>query len=82
MQPDAIFRKPSGSSSTFRRSPASPPACTSRPALQQVFDAAFKAAEKFKDEFVSTEHLLLGIADQKYDPAGSLLNTGATMTRS
>src|SRR6185503_10847701 len=31
------------------------------------------------DEFVSTEHLLLGIADQKYDPAGAILNRqGAT----
>src|SRR5207249_1741502 len=44
------------------------------PGLQQVLDAAFKEAENFKDEFVSTEHLLLGIANQKYDPAGSLLN--------
>ena len=49
------------------------------PSLQQAFEAAFKAAETFKDEYVSTEHLLLGIADQKYDPAGSLLNKqGAT----
>ncbi|MDP9170944.1 MAG: ATP-dependent chaperone ClpB [Acidobacteriota bacterium] len=44
------------------------------PALQQVFEAAARAAENFKDEFISTEHLLLGIADQKYDPAGSVLN--------
>ncbi|MGD1071344.1 MAG: ATP-dependent chaperone ClpB [Bryobacteraceae bacterium] len=44
------------------------------PTLQQVFDAAAKEAEQFKDEFISTEHLLLGIADRKYDPAGSLLN--------
>src|SRR5436190_8465480 len=36
------------------------------PALNQVFEAAFKEAENFKDEYVSTEHLLLGIADQKY----------------
>ncbi len=43
------------------------------PSLQGVFDASAKAAENFKDEFISTEHLLLGIADQKYDPAGSLL---------
>ena len=49
------------------------------PALQQVFEAAAKSAESFKDEFVSTEHLLLGIADQKYDPAGAILNRqGAT----
>ena len=44
------------------------------PALNQVLEAAFKEAEKFKDEYVSTEHILLAIADQKYEPAGSLLN--------
>src|SRR5450432_832491 len=43
------------------------------PSTNQVLDAAFKEAERFKDEFVSTEHLLLAIAEQKYDPAGSLL---------
>ncbi len=32
------------------------------PALNQVFERAFSEAEKFKDEFVSTEHLLLAIA--------------------
>src|SRR5579871_1630471 len=44
------------------------------PGLNQVLEAAFKEAENFKDEFVSTEHLLLAISDQKYEPAGSLLN--------
>ena len=44
------------------------------PTLQQVFDAASRESEQFKDEFISTEHLLLGIANQKYDPAGGLLN--------
>jgi ATP-dependent Clp protease ATP-binding subunit ClpB len=49
------------------------------PSLQQTFEGAFKAAENFKDEYVSTEHLLLGIAEQKYDPAGAFLNkSGAT----
>ncbi len=43
------------------------------PGTNQVFETAFKKAENFKDEFVSTEHLLLGIADQKFDPAGQLL---------
>ena len=32
------------------------------PALQKVFNAAADAAESLKDEFVSTEHLLLGLA--------------------
>jgi ATP-dependent Clp protease ATP-binding subunit ClpB len=43
------------------------------PGLNQVLETAFKEAERFKDEFVSTEHLLLAIADAKYDPAGTLL---------
>ena len=32
------------------------------PALQKTFDAAAEAAESMKDEFISTEHLLLGLA--------------------
>lgn len=32
---------------------------------QKVIDQAFKEAEKFKDEYVSTEHLLLAIAEDK-----------------
>jgi len=32
------------------------------PALQKTFDAAADAAEQLKDEFVSTEHLFLGLA--------------------
>ena len=43
------------------------------PALNQVLEAAFKESERFKDEFVSTEHLLLAISDAKYDPSGMLL---------
>jgi ATP-dependent Clp protease ATP-binding subunit ClpB len=35
------------------------------PAMRKVFDAAFAAAEQFNDEYVSTEHLLLGLAEQK-----------------
>jgi ATP-dependent Clp protease ATP-binding subunit ClpB len=44
------------------------------PSLNQVLEGAFHEAERFKDEYVSTEHLLLAMADQKYDPAGSMLN--------
>ena len=38
-------------------------------ALQKVVDRAFKEADKFKDEYVSTEHLLLALSLQKNDPA-------------
>ncbi|HKW96924.1 MAG TPA: ATP-dependent chaperone ClpB [Bryobacteraceae bacterium] len=49
------------------------------PSVNQVFERAFDEAQKFKDEFVSTEHLLLAISVQKHDPAGQLLDrAGAT----
>jgi ATP-dependent Clp protease ATP-binding subunit ClpB len=37
------------------------------PEMRKVFDAAFAAAAQFNDEYVSTEHLLLGLAEQKND---------------
>jgi ATP-dependent Clp protease ATP-binding subunit ClpB len=36
--------------------------------LQKVMDQAFKEAENFKDEYVSTEHLLLALTRAKGDP--------------
>jgi ATP-dependent Clp protease ATP-binding subunit ClpB len=48
-------------------------------ALNKILDQAFKEASNFKDEYVSTEHLLLAIAHQKSDPAQSaLVAAGAT----
>ena len=44
------------------------------PQLGQVFEAAEKEAERFKDEYISTEHLLLAIADLKGDPAQMALS--------
>ncbi|MCU1227236.1 MAG: clpB [Acidobacteria bacterium] len=43
------------------------------PTLRKVFDNAFKAAEDFKDEYVSTEHLLLGITQTKDATAAKVL---------
>jgi ATP-dependent Clp protease ATP-binding subunit ClpB len=42
-------------------------------ALNEVLERAFKEADKFKDEYVSTEHLFLANAGQERDPAGQLL---------
>jgi ATP-dependent Clp protease ATP-binding subunit ClpB len=42
-------------------------------ALNDVLERAFKEAENFKDEYVSTEHIFLAIAAQDRDPAGQLL---------
>jgi ATP-dependent Clp protease ATP-binding subunit ClpB len=39
----------------------------------ELLDLAFKAASNFKDEYVSTEHLLLGLIGLKRDPAQQLL---------
>src|SRR6202041_424514 len=48
-------------------------------AMQKVLDRAFKEAADFKDEYVSTEHLLLALTEQKNDPARELLaSLGAT----
>ncbi|MGB9456628.1 MAG: ATP-dependent chaperone ClpB [Bryobacteraceae bacterium] len=47
--------------------------------LNQVLERAFDEAGHFKDEFVSTEHLLLSLTEQRSDPAGQLLDrAGAT----
>jgi ATP-dependent Clp protease ATP-binding subunit ClpB len=47
--------------------------------LNEVLERAFDEAGRFKDEFVSTEHLLLSIAQQRGDPAAQLLDrAGAT----
>jgi ATP-dependent Clp protease ATP-binding subunit ClpB len=41
--------------------------------LNRVLEGAFAEAGKFKDDFVSTEHLFLAIAAQERDTAGQLL---------
>ena len=46
---------------------------TLSPALQRALDSAFAEAESRKDEYVSTEHLLLAIASDTSDPAGQAL---------
>ena len=41
--------------------------------LNDVLEKSFDEADKFKDEYVSTEHLFLAIAGADHDPAGKLL---------
>ncbi|HJY85898.1 MAG TPA: ATP-dependent chaperone ClpB [Candidatus Acidoferrales bacterium] len=49
------------------------------PATNEVLKRAFDEAERFKDEYVSTEHLLLAVAGLERDPAAELLRRhGAT----
>ncbi len=48
-------------------------------ALTKVFDRATKEAEGFKDEYISTEHLLLALTEAKGDPVrDALAALGAT----
>ena len=58
---------------------AQPPAMSS--AINQVLEKSFKEADTFKDEYVSTEHMLLALTSTglKRDPAQELLaRHGAT----
>ncbi|MEO8435320.1 MAG: ATP-dependent chaperone ClpB [Pyrinomonadaceae bacterium] len=43
------------------------------PRLSQVFTAAQKQADQMKDEYISTEHLLVAIVDEKDGEAGKIL---------
>jgi len=44
------------------------------PRTKQILDAAFAEASKMKDQYVSIEHLLLAIADEKTGEAGRVLS--------
>ena len=47
--------------------------------LSRIFQAAFQEAEGMKDEYVSTEHLLLAMAKDQTDAVGRILRgAGAT----
>ncbi|MFZ0582284.1 MAG: ATP-dependent chaperone ClpB [Candidatus Acidiferrales bacterium] len=49
------------------------------PATNKVLESAFDEAQRLKDEYVSTEHILLGISSADKDPAGQMLvKAGAT----
>lgn len=49
------------------------------PALKKVFDSAWDEAQRLKDEYLSTEHLLIAIADLKDSEASRILREfGAT----
>jgi ATP-dependent Clp protease ATP-binding subunit ClpB len=64
---DRLPKQTGGSSPTISRE------------LNQIFDLAAASAAKLKDEYVSTEHLLLGLATQKGSTTRELLSEqGAT----
>ncbi len=52
------------------------------PKLQEVFNAAQKEADKLKDEYISTEHLLLALLDAQSDAKDVLTVCGARREQS
>jgi ATP-dependent Clp protease ATP-binding subunit ClpB len=50
------------------------------PQFQSVLGTAWNEAQQLKDEYVSTEHILIGLAEEKDSPAGEILR-GAGATR-
>ena len=80
VQPDAIVSEGERQLQNIPKvsMPPQPGLYASQP-LNEVLERAFDEASRFKDEFVSTEHLLLAISAQKRDPAAQLLDrAGAT----
>ncbi len=68
---EAIERLPKASGASAQAAMSS--------AAKQLLDRAFKEADNFKDEYVSTEHLLLAATDLKRDAAQEILSRhGAT----
>src|SRR5206468_657029 len=79
VHPDAIVTEARAQIATLPKTAGMQPGMYLAPPLNQVLERAFDEAGRFKDEFVSTEHLLLSMAEQRGDPAGQLLDkAGAT----
>jgi ATP-dependent Clp protease ATP-binding subunit ClpB len=79
VQPDAIVAEANRMLPTLPKTANMQPGMYLAPPLNTILEHAFDEAIRFKDEFVSTEHLLLCIAKERNDPAGQLLErAGAT----
>jgi ATP-dependent Clp protease ATP-binding subunit ClpB len=73
VHPDAIVAEANRLIPTLPQAAGMQPGMYLAPPLNSVLEHAFDEAIRFKDEFVSTEHLLLCIAKERSDPAGQLL---------
>jgi ATP-dependent Clp protease ATP-binding subunit ClpB len=77
--PDAVVTEARHQLEALPKTSGMQPGTYLSPPLNQILERASDEAARFKDEFVSTEHLLLSIAVQRSDPAGQLLDkAGAT----
>jgi ATP-dependent Clp protease ATP-binding subunit ClpB len=76
--PDAVLAEAQRQLGNLPKTAGAPSGMYLSQPLNQVLEQAFDEAGRFKDEFVSTEHLLLSLAEQRSDAAGRLLeNAGA-----
>jgi ATP-dependent Clp protease ATP-binding subunit ClpB len=79
VRPDVVVSEAQKTLANLPKSAGMQPGLYLSQPLNHALEKAFEEAERFKDEFVSTEHLLLGIADERGDAAGQLLDrAGAT----
>src|SRR5215831_3109195 len=79
VHPDAIVAEATRQIANLPKTTGMQPGMYLSQPLNQMLERAFDEAIRFKDEFVSTEHLLLAMAEQRSDPAGQLLDrAGAT----
>jgi ATP-dependent Clp protease ATP-binding subunit ClpB len=79
VHPDAIIAEARRLLPTLPKTGNMQPGMYLAPPLNTILEHAFDEAIRFKDEFVSTEHLLLCLAKERNEPAGQLLDrAGAT----
>ena len=77
--PDALRQRLEKALATFPKVSGDSTQAQPSKAFLKVVEQAFQEAANFKDEYVSTEHLLLALAQQKNDPAQmALAAEGAT----
>ncbi|MEP6923744.1 MAG: ATP-dependent chaperone ClpB [Pyrinomonadaceae bacterium] len=73
VQPGAILRETEAAINRFPKVSGGQQYFSGR--INNVFNVAQKEAEAFKDEYISTEHLLLAMADEKDGDAGKILRS-------
>ena len=74
VHPDAIVSEANRQIANLPKTAGMQPGMYLSQPLNQILEHAFDEAIRFKDEFVSTEHLLLAMSEQRGDPAGQLLD--------
>ena len=74
IQPGAVAQEARGKFGSIPKVPGAEGGTHMAPSLNEIFQQAHKETERFKDEYISTEHLFLAICGRKSDPTGKLVN--------